>query len=264
VVPSRYEVIFDARATAQILARTVGVAAELDRALGYEANAGGTSYLAPPAEMLGSFHLGSELLGVRTNRSRVGGYSTGRWDDEGVPPEDYPVVEKGMLVDYHTTRELAPALAEWNAKRGTPVRSHGCAGSADAGGVAMAVPPDLELLPGKARHSLADLVAGMERGLVICGGRVYADRQQLNGEVDGEMVYEVRKGKRTRCVSYAEALFRAPELWKNLVALGGEGSGIWTAASIWKGQPAQEVSFGVGAVPARFRGVAVTDIMRKA
>src|SRR5690606_22322805 len=87
---------------------------------------------------------------------------------------------------------------------------------------------------------------------------------QLNGEINAEMVYEVRDGKRTKFVHSAEARFRAPELWKSLKAIGGPGTEYWSGATSWKGQPAQFCQFGVGAVPGFFEKLAVTDRMRKA
>ncbi len=264
VTPNRYDVVFDARVTAQLVARTIGVAAELDRVLGYEANAGGTSYLAPPGQQLGSLALGPGFLNVRANRSSPRGLATVKWDDEGVSPEEYPLIQDGVLVDYHTTRELAGTLSSWYATRGRPVRSHGCAAAESAIQVTTLHPPNIEMLPGREALTFADLVAGLDRGLVVCAGRVTVDRQQLNGEVNGEMVYEVRNGKRTRFVHNAELLFRAPELWKSLQALGGPGTQRWTGATVSKGQPQQEWSFGVAAVPSRFPKVAVTDRMRKA
>jgi TldD protein len=262
--PNRYDIVFDARATAQIVARTVGVASELDRVLGFEANAGGTSYLAPPADRLGSFAVGSSLLNVAANRSRPGGLATVKWDDEGVVPEDYSFVKDGVLVDYHTTREIAGELASWYSKNGTPVRSHGGASAESANHVTLLHTPNIEMKPGRSETSFDELVAGLDKGLVICAGMATVDRQQLNGEVNGEMVYEVRKGKRTRFIHSAEVLFRAPELWKSLRAIGGASSQIWTGATVRKGQPSQEYSFGVGAVPAAFKMVAVTDKKRKA
>lgn len=264
VIPDRYDVVFDGRVTAQIVARTVGIATELDRVLGFEANAGGTTYLAPPDEMLGKFALGPKMLNVKANRSRPGALSTARWDDEGVQPEDYTLVDGGILVDYHTTRELAATLAPWYAKSGRTVRSHGCASSDDALGFTILNPPNIEMMPGADDTSFEDLVGSLDKGLVVCAGRVYADRQQLNGEVDGEMVYEVRKGKRTRPVSHSEILFRAPDLWKGMQAVGGRDTQIWTGTTVRKGQPSQGCTFGVGAVAARFKKVAVTDNMRKA
>jgi len=239
IVPDRYDVVVDARVMAQLVGRTIGVAAELDRVLGFEANAGGTSYLAPPAEMLGTFQLGPELLNVRANRSRPEGLATIRWDDEGVEPEEYDVIRDGVLVDYHTTRDLAGELRDWYAARGRPARSHGCASSEDARSVTLLHPPNLELAPGPGTATLEDLASTLEKGLVICAGSVTVDRQQLNGEINGEMVYEVRRGKRTRFLGNSEVLFRAPELWKSLKALGGAGTQYWTGLEVPKGQPAQ-------------------------
>jgi TldD protein len=264
IMPDRYDVVVDARLMAQLVGLTIGTAAELDRVLGYEANAGGTSYLAPPAEMLGTFQLGPEFLNVRANRSRPGGLATVRWDEEGVEPEEYDVIKNGVLVDYHTTRELAGELSEWYGRTGRPVRSHGCAASESALSVNMLHPPNIEMLAGRESNSLDDLISGLKKGLVLCGGRVTVDRQQLNGEINAEMVYEVRDGKRTKFVHSAEALFRAPELWKSLKAIGGPGTEYWSGASIWKGQPVQQCHFGVGAVPGYFEKLAVTDRMRKA
>lgn len=264
IMPDRYDIVMDARLMTQLVANTIGTASELDRVLGYEANAGGTSYLAPPAEQLGIFALGPKLLNIKANRSRPGALATVKWDDEGVAPEEYDVIKDGVLVDYHTTRELSGELADWYRKNGKPVRSHGASSSEDALGVAMLHPPNVEMLPGPDSKSLDDIVAGLENGLVICGGRITVDRQQLNGEINGEMVYEVKKGKRTKFVHSAEGLFRAPELWKSLKAIGGQGTQIWSGSTLRKGQPSQECQFGVGAVPARFDKVAVTDRMRKA
>ena len=264
ITPNRYDIVFDARIMAQIVARTVGVASELDRVLGFEANAGGTSYLAPPDERLGTFALGPSLLNVSANRSKPGGLATVKWDDEGVAPEEYAVIKDGVLVDYHTTRELAPEIASWYAKNGTPLRSHGGASSESANDVTLLHTPNIEMKPGTARTSFDELVASLDKGLVICAGRATVDRQQLNGEVNGEMVYEVRKGKRTRFIHSAEVLFRAPDLWKTLRAIGGPATQIWTGDTVRKGQPSQEYSFGVGAVPAAFKMVAVTDKKRKA
>ena len=264
ITPDRYDVVVDGRLMAQLVAKTIGTAAELDRVLGYEANAGGTSYLAPPEEMLGKFQLGPEFLNVRANRSRPGGLATVRWDDEGVEPEEYDVIKDGVLVDYHTTRELAGELSEWYGRSGRPVRSHGCAASESGLSVNMLHPPNVEMLPGKEPNSLDDLVSGLKKGLVLCGGAVTVDRQQLNGEINAEMVYEVRDGKRVKFIHSAEALFRAPELWKSLKAIGGPGTEYWSGAMVYKGQPVQQCRFGAGAVPGYFEKVAVTDRMRKA
>jgi len=263
VTPDRYDIVLDALAMAQLVAMTIAVPAELDRVLGYEANAGGTSYLAPPEEMLGKFALGPRFLNVAANRSRAGVIGTVKWDDEGVVPTSYPVIKDGVLVSYHTNRELAAA-------QGTP--STGNAASDNASQFTLLQPPNIEMLPGTSDVSLNDLVSQLDHGLVILGGApgpgshgiVSVDRQQLNGEIGGGMVYEVKKGKRVGYLRNVECLFRSPDLWKSLKAIGGQRSQVWTASTIGKGQPNQNLTFGSAGVPALFTKVAVTDITRRA
>jgi TldD protein len=60
---------------------------ELDRAMGYEANYAGTSFVAPPEKVLGTLKYGSELMNIRGDRTEVGSLSACGWDDEGVKPE---------------------------------------------------------------------------------------------------------------------------------------------------------------------------------
>src|SRR5690606_18933366 len=50
----RFDVGFDAGRVASLLDGTIGRATELDRAMGYEANSGGTSYLNDTLAMVGS------------------------------------------------------------------------------------------------------------------------------------------------------------------------------------------------------------------
>ena len=272
VDPERYDVLFDGYATAALVGNTIGLAMELDRVLGYEANAGGTSYLAPPDEMLGKFALGPRILNVSANRSRAGAVGTVKWDDEGIEPQDYQLIKDGVVVDYHTTRELAGELSSWYTASGRQVRSHGCASSENAGGITSLRPPNVEMLPGASDVGMEELIAGMESGLVMYSGTSYpgsagpvtVDRQQLNGEVNANMVFEVKKGKRTRFIYGTEVLFRSPELWKGLKAIGGQRSQVYSGAAVTKGQPSQEQRFGTSAVPALFTRVAVTNKMRKA
>jgi TldD protein len=175
------------------------------------------------------------------------------------------------VVGYHSNRELAAAAS---SRDPAARRSRGAAFCENAKGFPLLQTPNIELAPGTRDTTFEDLVAGLDRGLVICGaqpepggfssGGVTIDRQQLNGEITGNMVYEVRNGRRTRFVRGEETLFRAPELWKSLAALGGPRSRLWSGHVGRKGQPSQEYWCGVGSVPALFRRVAVTDASRKA
>jgi TldD protein len=248
VEPDKYDIVVDGYTAARLVATTIGVALELDRAMGFEANATGTSYFTPGER----YALGPAMLNVTANRSAPAGLATVKWDDDGVVPQEYAIVKNGTAVEFHTSRDVRV-----NASRG-------CASSEHAGALVTIQPPNLEMQHGTVDTMLEELAAGLERGLVVIGGLVTADRQQLNGEINPRRVYEVINGKRTRDLRNVELLFRAPELWKSLAAIGGARSRVSTGVTTYKGQPGQQQSFSVSAVPARFNKVAVTDRARLA
>jgi TldD protein len=216
----RYDTVLDALSVARLLDDTLGRATELDRALGYEANADGTSYLTDPAGMIGTYQAGASLLTVVANRAEPGGAATVRWDDEGIVPDEFPLVQGGVLADFQTTRESAGWLKGRYAKLGKPFRSHGCAAAPTGLFVPLPHPPNLVLTPGHAAHDFDALVAGIANGIAIEGATLDMDFQGSSGLGSGR-VYEVKHGKRVAMLNAAGFLFRATELWKNLLALGG-------------------------------------------
>ena len=84
---------------------SIGHPTELDRALGYEANYAGTSFLAPPEKMLGKFRYGPDFMNIEGEKTSVGGMASIGYDDEGVKTQSWPMVKDGIFVDYQTTRE---------------------------------------------------------------------------------------------------------------------------------------------------------------
>jgi TldD protein len=259
----RYDTVFDARSVVNLLDGTLGPATELDRALGYEANAGGTSYLNAPFEMLGSYQVGAPLLTVTGNRSDAGGCATVQWDDEGVVPDEFPLVKEGVLVDFQTTRESAGWLKEAYAKAGKPFRSHGCA-NAQAGLFApLQRNPNLTLAPDRGEVDFDALVAGVAKGIAVNGIAPYMDFQCLNGMGMGA-AYEIKRGKRVARIANAGVLFRAPELWKGLLALGGTASARRYGTQASKGEPEQTTYYSVTAPPALFKQLTYIDPLRKA
>jgi TldD protein len=257
--PSRYDVVFDAHAMAAIVDGTFGPALELDRAIGLEANASGTSYLAPIDKILGS-SVGSPLITLTGDRSMPTGAATVQWDDDGVTPRSFKLIDKGVATDYATSRDQAPTLAAWYRSQGRQVQSNGCATAENGMGVPHVHAPNLTLEPGAKDRSFHDLVAGIDDGLAVIGGGVMMDQQQLNGQGLGDMVYRIRKGKITGTVSSTAYLFRAPEFWKNLVAIGGASTADARGMSGRKGQPSQETVHTVKAVAAHFKNVPVSII----
>lgn len=260
----RYDVVLDAETMSSLVETTIGTPTQVDRALGYEANASGTSYLGPdPLALLGNFQVASPLVTVTANRSMPRGLGTVKWDDEGVEPDEFPLVQDGILVDYQTTREQAAWLAPWYQKQGKPVRSHGCAAAQDATFITMQYAPNLVLEPSKQNVSFDDLVADTKKGLAMVNGGVRTDFQGRTGTGRG-MIREIVNGKLGAEIAGLAFLFSTTQLWKNVKALGGAGSVEQFDSGNVKGEPAQLVRHSVRSIPAKIVNVDFIDPRRKA
>jgi TldD protein len=260
----KYDVVFDAYAIAGILGRTVGVATELDRAMGLEANGVGTSYLNEPNEMIGTFKMGGPLMNVTANRSMKGGAATVKWDAEGVEPTEFTLVKDGILQDFQTTREAASWLKPSYDKLGRKVASNGCAGSYNATSPMQQFDANMVMQPAAEDVSFDDMVKSTKKGYAILGGRTYTDQQSLNGSAMGELVYEIIDGKLGKTIHSAQVLYRSPEFWKNLVAIGGKSSVATYGFDRYRDDYQYQTANSISAVPAKIKDVAMTDITRKA
>jgi len=266
----RYDVVFDAETTGRLLGGTIGAATELDRAMGYEVNAGGSSYLDDPVAMLGSHQIGASLLTVSADRSMPGGAATVKWDEEGVAPADFTLVKDGVLVDFQTTRESAGWLRDAYAKRSQASASHGCSGSTSAMGAQQLQRPNLRLAPGPKAVGFDQLVADLKTGVAVKGAGVDLDFNALNGMVienpEGgrTMFFEVKAGKKVARLQprTTAVVVRAPELWKNVLAIGGRDSLRQIGGASTKGEPSQTSYHTVEAPPMLVKQLAIVDPAR--
>lgn len=261
----RYDLVFNASPIASLLVSTISQALNLERALGYQANRSGTSFAAPPADILGQYKVGSPLVTVRADRTRPGGAATVGWDDEGVRPREQTVVREGIIVDYLTNRQTATELADWYDSRGDAVRSHGF-----ASGAGQALPtirlPNLTIEPGREDISVEDLVADTKRGFYIEEGSGFSDQQVLNtqGWTQHRYVREIRDGKLGERVRWLAFQFTTPGFWQSMDGIGGRSSTVETLQSTGfpSSDPLQLPFATVEAVPARVREVNVLNYGR--
>jgi TldD protein len=239
---------------------------ELDRALGYEANYAGTSFVSPPEKVLGTFRYGPEFMNVQGDRSQPGACATIGWDDEGVQPEDFLIVKSGVVNDYQTTREQANWLRWWYDRQGRPTRSHGCSNADSWSSVQFQRMPNVSLLPGERDLSWDDLIAATDRGIAIVGdGSFSIDQQRYNAQFGGQVFHEIKGGKLGDMLKDVAYQIRTPDFWNSMDMIGGR-SGYMLGASFFdgKGQPGQINAVSHGCVPSRFRNVNVINTGRKA
>jgi TldD protein len=84
VEPGRYDLVLDPSNLWLTIHESIAHPTELDRAMGYEADYAGTSFLAPPRSVVGKFRYGQPLMNIQADRRQEGGLATTGWDDEGV------------------------------------------------------------------------------------------------------------------------------------------------------------------------------------
>ncbi len=260
----RFDAVLDGPSLASLVAGTLARATELDRSLGYEANADGTTYITDPFRMLATQQVAAPMLTLTGDRSTPGGAATVQWDDEGVVPDQMTLVKAGVLNDFQTVRESAGWLKSSYETIGRAGRSHGCANAPSAIAPPTQFAANLAVAPGGVALDYESLVAGTSKGLAIENVTFDMDFQASSGESTGGCIYRVEHGKKVARLSSAALLFRATELWKSLRTLGGEASLRRYGMEEDKGEPEQSCFYSVTVPPAAFTDVALIDNRRKA
>lgn len=259
----RYNTVIDAHTVASLMTETIGLATELDRALGYEANAGGTSYIVSPVEMIGTLKIGSPVISITANRSEPMGAATVKWDDEGVTPSEFTLVKDGILNDMQTDRESASILTDIYSRQQKQVHSYGCAYAPTSEFSPLTHTANLRMQPGAGSESFESLIEKVEEGVVFRGGAVDVDFQQVSGLIVGRP-YEIKNGKIVSRLIGASVLFRTPELWNSVMEVGGENSLSRFGAETRKGQPARNAAHSVTGAPVLLKEATIIDLFRKA
>jgi len=239
---------------------------ELDRAMGYEANYAGTSFVSPPEKILGQLRYGPEMMNIQGDRNQEGCLGTVGWDDEGVKPEPFLIIKKGVVNDYQTTREQAAWLDWWYKKEKRETRSHGCSYAQNWDNVQFQRMPNVSLLPGDKEQSFEDLIAATDKGIAIIGdGSFSIDQQRYNAQFGGQVFHEIKGGKIVGQLKDVAYQMRTPDFWNSMDMIGGKKSyEIGGSFFDGKGQPGQINAVSHGAVPSRFRNINVINTGRKA
>lgn len=265
IEPGRYNILVDQPSMGLLLGNTLGAATQADVVFAYQANNIGTSYITEPEDMLGGLKIGNSLLNVSCARDNSGSIGTIGWDDEGVAPVRYNLVEKGILQNLQTHREAASWIRSYLDQSNQLYRSFGCAGSISALYPQTIQSADLTLKgsesPGGVDQLRQDLGDGIEIRLLT---GVDMDFQYSTGMTVKGRVYEVKNGKRVARLKNAAAMFRTAELWNNLIRIGGQESVKYSSRNIEKGQPMQSLPYGIYTPPALFKEITFIDETRKA
>lgn len=251
VEPGKYDLVLHPSHLWLTIHESVGHSTELDRALGWEADYAGTSFLTP--DKRGKLRFGSKIVNFVADRTDPHGLATVAYDDEGAPADRWYLIKDGMFVDWQTTRQLAAIMGS--------KRSHGCCHADSWGSVPFARMPNIRLRPAKAPVSLDDLLADVKRGILIFGRGSYSiDQQRYNFQFGGQTFWEIKDGKKGAMLRDVAYQSRTTDFWGACDGLGGEATyELGGTLGDGKGEPGQSNAVSHGCPVARFRQINVLN-----
>lgn len=251
VAPGKRDLIIHPTNLWLTIHESCGHPTELDRALGYEANYAGTSFMT--TDKLGKLRWGSPVVNMVADRTQEFGLATRGYDDDGVKTTSWDIIRDGVFVDYQTTRELAPIIGN--------KESYACAYADNWNKFPIQRMPNISLQPGKEKRSLDDLIADTEDAILIFGdGSWSIDMQRYNFQFTGQEFWEIKNGKKAGMLKDVAYQGNTVDFWNSCDALCSEeeyrlGGSLFCG----KGEPGQISPVSHGSVPARFRKVNILN-----
>lgn len=247
----RYDLILHPSHLWLTIHESVGHSTELDRALWWEANYAGTSFLKP--EDAGRLKFGAPIVNFFADRTQAGGLATVGFDEEGVPAQRWYLVKNGIFVDWQTTRDLAARIGRKS--------SYGCLHAESWDSVPFPRMPNVSLEAGPGSTSQDDLVGGVDRGILIMGdGSFSIDQQRYNFQFGGQTFWEIRNGQVAGMLRDVAYQSRTTDFWAACDGLGGPSTyRLGGAFNDGKGEPTQLNAVSHGCPVARFRQINVLN-----
>ena len=249
VEPGMYDLLLDPEHLSLTIHESCGHPSELDRALGYEANYAGTSFLTP--EKLGHFHYGSRHVNLVADNTEPETLAATGYDDDAVACQRWDIVRDGIFVGYCTNREVAPKIGQ--------DRSRGSNRADSWASIPIVRIANIGLQPGTNR--LDALVGDVKRGIYIEGHDSFSiDQRRYNFQFGGDAFWLIENGRRSHMLRDVIYHGITPEFW-------GRCDGVADAShrrrfgfiTCGKGQPSQSGWMTHAAAHALFRKV---DVIR--
>jgi len=219
---------------------------ELDRVLGQEASYAGTSFLTP--EKKGTFQYGSPHVNIVADATLDGGLGSFGYDDEGVPAQRTAIVDKGIFMNYLSSRDTAAELGE---------ASSGAARADSWARIPIVRMTNINLEPGD--WTLDEIIKDTKEGILMETNKSWSiDDKRLNFQFGVEMAYEIKDGSIGDMIKNANYTGITYEFWRSCDAVASKDEWrLWGLPNCGKGEPGQVAHVGHGSAPARFRGVKV-------
>lgn len=244
----KYDVILGSSQLGLQIHESIGHPSELDRALGWEVDFAGASFLTP--DKLGRLQYGSPIVNLVADATANGALGSFGFDDDGVAAQKVCLVRNGIFTGYLSSRDTVDLIGQ--------KRSAGCMRAESWSSQPIIRMTNVSLEPGNA-GSLEDLIADTKHGILFETNKSWSiDQLRYNFQFSTEIAWEIEKGKRKRILKNASYGGITPEFWNACDAICDEREYVeWGLPNCGKGQPLQVMWTGHGAAPSRFRQVDV-------
>jgi len=244
--PGTTDLILSSNVLSLQMHESIGHPLELDRALGWEANFSGISWVRPSDA--GHVRYGSDLLTIYADNAMPLGLATVGYDDEAVKPQRVPLIERGILRAFLSSRDTA-------AQTGLPQTASTHA--QDWASIPMVRISNIALEPHDG--TLASIVAETKEGIVVDGMTSWSiDDHRLNFQFGPQIAYAVKNGKRGRIYKQPTYTGVTPHFWGSMDRVGGHADYVVLGTTnCGKGEPEQNGHTTHACSVARFRNVKV-------
>jgi len=231
---------------ALVMHESIGHPLELDRVFGMERNFSGISFATP--DKRNNLHYGSPLLTVMADPTDTYGVGSFGWDDEGVKARRSPLIEKGILRDYLSSRETAARLG---LKSTAAMRAQGWQN------IPICRMTNTVLLPGN--KTMDDMISEVDDGILMAGPSSWSiDDLRKNFQFGCEIGWIIKNGRLKQPVKNPTFTGCTTQFWNNLDAVGNLSEfTLWGTPNCGKGQPGQTARTGEGTAPLRFHDIQV-------
>jgi predicted Zn-dependent protease len=212
---------------------SIGHPLELDRILGDERNYAGSSFVTP--DMFGHYRYGSELLNVTFDPSSSEQAATYAFDDEGAEARKQYLIRNGVL-----ERPLGGTLSQQRAR--LPGVANSRASNWNRAPIDRMA--NLNIEPGAT--TLADMIAGVERGIVMSTNTSWSiDDRRNKFQFGCEFGQLIENGKLSHVVKQPNYRGVSASFWRSLKAVGNEATReAYGTPLCGKGEPAQVIHVG--------------------
>jgi len=236
----RVPVLLDGRTTAGVIGATINRALDGDRISGFEADAGGESFLVPDGDAGDTSPTTfSPLLDMVVDRT-LPSPAAARWDDDGVLLEPYAVMERGRIVNVHSTCDTEPLIAQSHLLRRVVTPSSGAAVATTPASIPTGSCGHIHVRPAATETDLDDLIREIRHGFLVINGNVDATPGLTGGEISGRLdgvILEVQRGTAVARTPLRLQFRTLPMFQHDILTLGSATTLGTEPVTVMKGMP---------------------------